>query len=100
MKLFRIVLAAVCVAAFLAGRGTWVDADLPPVGSPLHGSTTSVSELGTAGEPFAARRGTLVDRYGNPIDRAVVDYRIDYRGEVYERHSPHTELAKLGPPRS
>jgi hypothetical protein len=39
--------------------------------------------------------GPLVDRYGNEVERAVGEYHIDYRGEVFERHSPQTALPKL-----
>jgi hypothetical protein len=38
------------------------------------------------------------DLYGNPIDDAVTDYRIDQGGAVYERHSPDTEVPRLRPP--
>jgi hypothetical protein len=39
-----------------------------------------------------------VDRYGNPIETAIGDYRIDWRGEIYERHSPDTAVLRLGAP--
>jgi len=39
-----------------------------------------------------------LDVYGNEIDDAVTDYRIDPRGDVYERHSPETEVPRLAPP--
>jgi hypothetical protein len=39
-----------------------------------------------------------VDVLGNEVDDAVGDYRIDVQGEVYERHSPQTEVSKLAPP--
>ena len=37
----------------------------------------------------------LVDLNGNQIDDAVGDYRIDRRGELYERHAPDTALLHL-----
>jgi hypothetical protein len=37
----------------------------------------------------------VIDRYGNQVERAVTDYRIDHRGDVYERHSPETALPRL-----
>jgi len=46
-------------------------------------------------EPAAQPR---LDVYGNEIDDAVTDYRIDPRGDVYERHSPETEVPRLAPP--
>jgi hypothetical protein len=39
-----------------------------------------------------------VDLYGNEVENAIGDYRIDFDGEVYERHSPDTEVARLGSP--
>ena len=39
-----------------------------------------------------------LDVYGNEIENAVTDYRIDSAGDVYERHSPETEVPRLGPP--
>jgi hypothetical protein len=40
-----------------------------------------------------------VDLYGNEVEEAVGDYRIDIRGDIYERHSPDTEVTQLGAPR-
>jgi hypothetical protein len=37
-----------------------------------------------------------VDLNGNEIDDAVGDYRVDQRGELYERHAPDTALLHLG----
>jgi len=39
-----------------------------------------------------------VDLFGNEVDDAVGDYRVDVRGDIYERHSPDTEVSRLGPP--
>jgi len=39
-----------------------------------------------------------LDVYGNEIEDALTDYRIDPAGDIYERHSPETEVARLGPP--
>ena len=40
-----------------------------------------------------------VDLNGNEVDDAVSDYRVDRRGELYERHAPDTALLHLGAPR-
>ena len=40
-----------------------------------------------------------VDLNGNEIDDAVSDYRVDRRGEMYERHAPDTALLRLSAPR-
>ena len=47
-------------------------------------------------DDWAASR---VDVNGNEIDDAVGDYRVDLRGEMYERHAPDTALPHLGAPR-
>jgi hypothetical protein len=39
-----------------------------------------------------------VDLYGNEIDNAVGEYGIDIRGDLYERHSPGTEVTRLAAP--
>ena len=55
-------------------------------------ATVSEEDLPPIGVEPAER---LIDRYGNTVERAVTDYRIDHRGDVYERHSPNTALPKL-----
>ena len=37
-----------------------------------------------------------IDLNGNEINDAVGDYRVDGRGELYERHAPDTALPHLG----
>jgi hypothetical protein len=39
-----------------------------------------------------------VDLYGNDVEVAVSDYRVDLYGVMYERHSPETELPRLAAP--
>jgi hypothetical protein len=63
-------------------------------------STTSVLDAGT---PALTQRGDdwaepRVDLNGNEIDAAVGDYRVDMRGELYERHAPDTALIHLSAP--
>lgn len=64
-------------------------------------ATTSVidskaRELPTSEDGWAEPR---LDVNGNEIDEAVGDYRIDSRGEMYERHAPDTALLRLSAPR-
>jgi len=63
-------------------------------------TTTSVVDVGTPALPqrdddWAEPR---VDLNGNEIDAAVGDYRVDTRGEMYERHAPDTALIHLSAP--
>ena len=62
--------------------------------------TTSVTDsvtrtLPTRADDWADPR---VDLNGNEIDDAVSDYRVDRRGEMYERHAPDTALLRLAAP--
>jgi hypothetical protein len=41
-----------------------------------------------------------VDLYGNEVNDAVATYKLDPTGLMYEEHSPHTELPKLGTPKT
>jgi hypothetical protein len=63
-------------------------------------NTTSVLDVGTPAFPardddWAEPR---VDLNGNEVDAAVSDYRVDRRGEMYERHAPDTALLHLSAP--
>ena len=63
--------------------------------------TTAVTDIAprvlpTRDDDWAEPR---VDLNGNEIDDAVGDYRIDPRGELYERHAPDTALLHLSAPR-
>jgi hypothetical protein len=67
---------------------------------PFPSATTSVLDVGTLPLPqrdddWAEPR---VDLNGNEIDAAVGDYRVDTRGEMYERHAPDTALIHLTAP--
>jgi hypothetical protein len=45
-------------------------------------------------------RDDAVDAYGNEVTTAVAEYSLDGDGDLYERHSPQTELPHLGAPES
>ena len=61
-------------------------------------STPTVSATEPLLLPVQRPRDPRVDLYGNEVEEAVGDYREDSRGHTYERHSPATELTRLGPP--
>jgi hypothetical protein len=66
--------------------------------------TTSVMDDGARALPTRDQRDDewaqpRVDLNGNEIDAAVSDYRVDPRGEMYERHAPDTALLHLGAPK-
>lgn len=39
-----------------------------------------------------------IDLYGNEVEPAVTEYRIDFQGDLYESHSPDTAITELGAP--
>lgn len=101
MSSLRLVGGTLGAALLLVGWGIWVETSLPTA----HVETFSTLETAAVSAPLAGaavdRRdgeGRQLDRYGNEVERAVSDYRIDYRGDVYERHSPQTAMPALAPP--
>ena len=40
------------------------------------------------------------DAYGNDVSSAVAEYSLDESGDVYEQHSPQTEMPHLASPKS
>jgi hypothetical protein len=91
--------------SLLAGRGVWN----PAVTSPIAATSAEITDhfilptdagRGAAPVEHEPRSTPRVDLFGNEIEDALADYRIDLRGSVYERHSPETAVAALGSPSS
>lgn len=40
------------------------------------------------------------DLFGNDVKTAIATYKVDNTGSLYELHSPHTEVPRLGIPKS
>ena len=99
MSFVRVVFVLIWVAAFISGRALFHLSTAVSDGAALHvrDDTPLVRDTAAVG-PRAATSQPLVDLYGNPIDRAMSDYRVDGRGDMYERHAPDTALLKLGSP--
>ena len=106
MTLLRALVVALWLATLLAGShlGAKYAVSQPITVVTPHVDTTSVLDemaadtiqgKGVPGDWAASR----VDLNGNEIDDAVGDYRVDLRGEMYERHAPDTALPHLGEPR-
>jgi hypothetical protein len=49
-------------------------------------------------DSYSPEENARLDQYGNEIEEAVGDYRLDVQGEMYELHSPETALPHLGRP--
>lgn len=98
----RVAIGLLWVLAFLMGRGMWHSAATTwlTTSAVAGQSTTSVSD-GVGGELSSVgndHEQPEFDLFGNEIERAIADYRIDRRGGVYERHAPDTAVQKLGSP--
>ena len=106
MTLLRVAIGVMWVLTFVAGRqwtesatalpnaATSADFTLPhavPSGEVGEGSLVEPDDPYEAADP-------RYDLFGNEIEEAVADYRIDIRGGVYERHSPDTAVPKLASP--
>lgn len=98
MTAIRIAIASIWVAIVLISRSNGM-ATIPGGSFPLDDSRlTSSFHPGERAGGAAGTHRPRVDVYGNVIESAVGDYRIDVRGDVYEHHDPDTAVAELGPP--
>jgi hypothetical protein len=101
MFVVRLFVGVMWVLAAVAGHEMWTPranaVHHPP---PSRGDTTAISIPIARDESDreSLRAQPRVDIYGNPIDEAIGDYRVDPQGDVYEWHSPETALLKLGAP--
>ena len=106
MTSLRVAIGAIWVLSFVAGRGLWDSARPSVIAATSAGITAQADPTGgsvSGGSLVESRDVThsedpRVDLFGNEIEEAIADYRIDLRGGIYERHSPETEVAKLGSP--
>jgi hypothetical protein len=102
----RLVIGTIVGMFVVAAGGWWIEtATAVPSSYGVYGpTTTTISDTagdGTAGDGMLRdmkRRGFIVDRYGNPIEEAIGDYRVDPRGDIFERHSPTTAVPRLPDP--
>ncbi len=102
MTAFRALIVAAGLVILFTGSNIWAKHSMPGPIAVVHApaDTTSVlDEVVKSGtvhdDDWAEPR---VDLNGNEIDDAVGDYRVDPRGEMYERHAPDTALTRLGAP--
>jgi hypothetical protein len=98
----RVVIGLIWVLSLLAGRGMLHSAagTLQESSAVAGPDTTAVFE-GETGESTSVaddRERPQHDLFGNEVEKAVADYRIDRRGAVYERHAPDMAVPKLGSP--
>ena len=100
MSSLPVIAGTIGIAVAAMTHGLWVGSIAPEPAPQVRTERTGASELYAPEEwPVADRSDSRrVDRFGNEIETAVGDYRIDRRGEVYERHAPDTALPNLPPP--
>jgi hypothetical protein len=102
MILLRALIAAISLLVLLLGTNMWSkDAAAQHIAVPQPmGDTTTVLDGVTRSEGVESQdwADSRVDLNGNEIDNAVGDYRVDRRGDMYERHAPDTALPHLGAP--
>jgi hypothetical protein len=95
MSLFRVI-AFVVALAFVVGAHSVMP--IAAYASSLVSSIPNGSGPGPIENEILGPDADGIDVFGNEVDEAVCDYRVDVRGDVYERHSPETEVPKLRPP--
>ena len=107
MMIVRVAIGVIWVVSFGAGRHMWhLPATSPIAATSAEITAPSPSVAGAVtGEPVVEPDDSdedgpeqRFDLFGNEIEEAVEDYRLDLRGGLYERHSPETAVAKLGSP--
>ena len=96
MSSLRLVIGIIWVTLLCVTYSIWtatalpIDDDSPVLAEPDGTTWRHITvELGAEAPAAAARR---VDIYGNEVEAALTDYRIDIRGDLYERHAPQTAL--------
>jgi FtsZ-interacting cell division protein ZipA len=100
MRSLRVIVGAIWIAILLVTHGIWTATALPldVVSAFPDPSTTSVRDGAENDDYSASSAPRLYDMYGNEIEEALGDYRIDVRGEMYERHAPQTALPEPAKP--
>jgi hypothetical protein len=107
MTMLRVAIGVIWVVSFGAGREMWGTAPPSPIAATSAEITAPAAPAAeaVAGEPLVEPGDSdeapdpRFDLFGNEIEEAVADYRIDLRGGVYERHSPDTAVPRAGIPK-
>jgi hypothetical protein len=104
MSLFRVIALVVALAFLIGAHGVSPIPASPPLVTSNPDWSVHESEATGAPDRDLDRSSSIIDGlngidvFGNEVDEAVGDYRVDVRGDLYERHSPDTEVPKLPPP--
>jgi hypothetical protein len=101
MNFTRVLIGALVIAAAIVGRESYTDTHVATVRTrvtSVHIETPAVSGMRGGAQISSGSLEPQMDLYGNQIDFAVGEYRVDGTGDLYETHSPETEVTKLGAP--
>jgi hypothetical protein len=93
----RVWFVLMLVAAAFVGRQLWTATTIRAHAADFTVAPSTAVMPSVNDDPRPAHQPQL-DVYGNEVDDAVGDYRMDAFGEQYEGHSPETELLRLGSP--
>ena len=99
MLTLRVWFVMIAITTLFAGGRVWT-ATRPASAFEFPQSSTSTTITDILEQLTDSQDDARIDIYGNEIEDAVGDYRVDPRGDVYESHSPDTEVTHLGPPES
>src|SRR5688572_13197435 len=99
----RLLIVAIAGMIVVAAGTPWIETAIavPSMYGDYESPTTTISDPDPSGDAIRRnldRRGFTVDRYGNQIEDAMGDYRVDPRGDIFERHSPTTAVPRLPDP--
>ena len=88
------IVGAIWITILFVTHGIWTATALPldTAGAISDPHTTSIRDGADDDRYTSSGAPGLYDMYGNEIEEALGDYRIDFRGDVYERHAPQTAL--------
>lgn len=97
MAAVRAGIGLIWVLSLLTGRGigySVLPLPIPATSAEITAQTIAVppaadNSLSRENDPAAEPK---TDLFGNEVEDAVADYRVDPRGSIYERHSPETAV--------
>lgn len=99
MNFTRVLIGALVIALAVIGREyAAASAATTQVTASFELSSPAITDVPAASPKLADQDTPRVDLYGNEVEDAIGDYRVDGTGDLYEAHSPDTEVTRLGAP--
>lgn len=105
----RVIVGVLWLVILVVLGGAWGASAAKSRHQPAASRTKAISQGSEQAAPAPLRRSSAesavpsserpqLDLFGNVIERAVSDYRIDFEGGTYEAHSPETAITRLSAP--